>query len=117
MNKLYKKETISTICFPEDRVLLEDAFWTSKVLENAHRVTIIPEAKYYYRVVHGSLSHRKHSELEKAVMYRNEMERYNVLSRNLTKAPNKQSLIEAVKEYLNVVFVASNDLSLMGVHR
>ena len=116
MNKLYRKETIGAVYFPEDRVLLEDAFWTSNVLENAHRITIIPEAKYYYRVISGSLSHRKYNELEKAVMYRNEMERYIVLSRNLTNTLNKQSLIKAVKEYLDVVFVASNDLSLMGVH-
>lgn len=115
MNKLYRRDCISSIPFPEDRPILEDAFWTAKVLESVHKITILPEAKYYYRIVAGSLSHKKLDENEKSAMYRNKLERFLVITKNYSHPDDKRYLVDEVLHYFDIVIIASNNLINMGV--
>ncbi len=46
-NKLFKKEIFSTVRFPEGRVF-EGTNMMHKVIEQAKKVVLLPEAKYYY---------------------------------------------------------------------
>lgn len=53
-NKLYRRDVIGDIRFPVGR-LHEDEFFTYRVIANASRLVLVPEAKYYYRQRAGSI--------------------------------------------------------------
>ena len=53
-NKLYKRDVIEDIRFPVGR-LHEDEFFTYRVIANASKLVLVPEAKYYYRQRAGSI--------------------------------------------------------------
>lgn len=53
-NKLYRRDVIGDIRFPVGR-LHEDEFFTYRVIANASRLVLVPEAQYYYRQRSGSI--------------------------------------------------------------
>lgn len=53
-NKLYRRDIIGNIRFPVGR-LHEDEFFTYRVIANASRLVLVPEAQYYYRQRAGSI--------------------------------------------------------------
>lgn len=53
-NKLYRRDVIGDIRFPVGK-LHEDEFFTYRVMANAARLVLIPEAVYYYRQRTGSI--------------------------------------------------------------
>lgn len=56
-NKLYRREVIGDIRFPVGR-LHEDEFFTYRVMANAAKLVLVPEAKYYYRQRMGSIMNK-----------------------------------------------------------
>lgn len=53
-NKLYKRNIIGSIRFPVGKIH-EDEFFTYKVIANAKKLILVPEAIYYYRQRTGSI--------------------------------------------------------------
>lgn len=93
-NKLYKRNCIDGILFPEGRDLCEDAAWTPKILERAQTVGRGFAGKYHYRTVSDSLVHRKlHTESQVCALYRNWLDRCIVLTRNYGSWPKYQCAI------------------------
>lgn len=56
LNKLFKRELFTRICFPEDRVY-EEIATTHKILMLAKRIVMIPDTLYYYVYRKDSISH------------------------------------------------------------
>lgn len=55
-DKLFKKELFDEIRFPCENLPSEDIPCIYKIIKNADRIVHIGEAKYYYRIVQGSIS-------------------------------------------------------------
>lgn len=59
-NKLYRMEIVGNIFFPEGK-LIDDEFWTYKVLGKANRLVHIDCSMYAYRQQNGSVMHKRYS--------------------------------------------------------
>lgn len=62
-NRLYKKEIFKNIRFPYKRKC-EDGFMVIAILKKAKRISVIPEALYFYRKRNDSLSSRKQRDVQ-----------------------------------------------------
>lgn len=59
-NKLYKRETVGKIRFTIGK-LIDDEFFTYKVLGNSNKTAVIDSKLYFYRQQEGSVMHRAYS--------------------------------------------------------
>lgn len=59
-NKLYRAEIIKDIPFPEGK-LIDDEFWTYKVIGRCRKLIHSPNRLYAYRQQNGSVMHKKYS--------------------------------------------------------
>lgn len=97
-NKLYRKEVIADIRFPEG-TMIDDEFFTYRVLGNANRLTHCDGVGYAYRQQENSIMHRKFSVRRLDAIY--------------AKKQRLEYLKTAVPE---LVYDARADLFLYGIH-
>ena len=81
VNKLYPLELIRNIQFPDGRDMLEDAFFTSHVLEKCNRLIRIPYAGYYYIRRDDSLSKGHMTPSKTSSFYSNTFEKDLIISK------------------------------------
>jgi len=90
-NKLYKKEVVENVFFPENRDLMEDGVFMVKVLSKANIILRLEEGLYHYREVPTSLMHSKRK--TEGVMlgyFANVLERLSLL---FLLCPNKRNVL------------------------
>lgn len=84
MNKLYRKDLIIDVTFPEGRNYMEDATWTSQVLAKAKKLIRTDKALYYYRIQENSISHsRKKKSSVLCGKFRNTIDRERIILEHL----------------------------------
>ena len=80
MNKLYRKELVDDIKFPEGRNYMEDAVWTSEVLARTNKLVRTDESLYFYRIQENSISHTKKKKSSTLCgKYRNNIDREKII--------------------------------------
>ena len=93
-NKLYRRETVGDVLFPDGRNLCEDASWTARVLERAGTVARGNEAKYNIRLTEGSITRKRmRKESEVCAYCRNLLDRCEVLLRNYPESTDQRNAI------------------------
>lgn len=133
-NKIYKKEIISDILFPINRIN-EDVYWTYKVFGKAKKIVKIQDELYFYRQQSASIMGEKYSlkrldgleAFEERILYIKEhfpnleplaikvfcfgsMSHYHLISINNKVDPQKsfrKSILRKVKQY-NKLSVVKN---------
>ena len=122
-NKLYKKEMVDGILFPEGRNLCEDAAWTCNVLERATLVGRTGVAKYNIRLTEDSVSRKRHrKESEVCGFYRNYLDRCEVLLRNYPIENSNENtyyrnlILKECGECLKMIISSGRDLNLWDVY-
>lgn len=117
-NKLYRREVVNGISFPEGRNLCEDAAWTPQVLEKAAVVARGSAAKYHIRLTENSISRQKrHTESQLCAFYRNLLERCVVLMRQYEKQEAYREVILAeCSRCLELVLESGCNLELWDVY-
>lgn len=117
MNKLYVRDSLGRVTFPNGRNIKEDAYWSSKVLMNATKVIGIPDALYNYRVYSGSSSQRKLSDIEIIGMYTNDLEKYNCFLNNTTSDIQKEAIIGLSEPIIRWLLIYAKDLTMFNVYK
>lgn len=118
-NKIYKREVLENVYFPEGRDLCEDAAWTAQVLINAKLVSRGDEAKYNVRITRGSLSRQKYvSERTLCGYYRNFLDRCEVFADHYPKDDiEAQNLILAeCRNWLERILTSGSNLDKWDVY-
>lgn len=85
VNKIYPSKMIKCVSFPEGRDMLEDAYFTSHILEFCDSVIRIPYAGYNYIRRINSLSKRKRDTVSSAGMYSNILEKDVIISKYISQ--------------------------------
>ena len=109
VNKLYPKEIIDPSFFPVGRDMLEDAFFTSHILEKCNKIVRIPYAGYNYIRHEGSISKSNLSPQKKAGMHSNILEKDIVLSRNVSKS-EYSNLISTIYDHIKNALNANKSI-------
>lgn len=118
-NKLYKRETLDGIPFPEGRDLCEDASWTAQVLEKARICGRGSEAKYNIRLTEGSITRKRYrTDKELCGFYRNTLERLEIFLRNYPADPKFKRLVDKeCNKCLTMIVESGGDLNLWDVYK
>lgn len=91
-NKMYKATMFSDIRFPVDRKCFQDVVTVYRVLEKAHRIAIIPNRLFHYRIRSGGNS-KRHRKGPLINCWNSYHERYQVLESKVRKEESKVMLI------------------------
>lgn len=86
VNKLYPIGIVKESFFPVGKDMLEDAFFTSHVLEYCNSIVRIPYAGYNYIRHENSMTKKKHNAKELASKYSNLLEKDIMLSKYVSKS-------------------------------
>ena len=112
VNKIYPKGIIDTIPFPEGRDVMEDAYWTSMVLEKCRRVIRINYAGYHYEMHEESLSKRKHLPKELSGMYANCLDQDIIIIKHL---PNDKRIMTRSMSDISKVLLSPCDMNVFSI--
>lgn len=94
VNKIYPIEILNGLSFPEGRDMLEDAYFTSHVLERCNRIIRIPYPGYCYVRREGSLTMSKHTLRQTLERLSNLLEKDSILTKYVS-ASNYDRLASA----------------------
>lgn len=114
--KLYKRELIENIPFPLERPIMEDASWTSHVLEKCSTAVRIADAKYNYRIVPTSQTHSKLSEKTECGKFRNQIEKAIVIERNINDRESLDRLYDMVADFTPWVLGSNDNLDMFDTY-
>ena len=81
-NKLYKRELVEGIKFPEGKPIMEDACWSARVLERCKTFSRISDANYHYRTNMQSQVRRKQTAKQTSGRFSNMLAKNEVFLRN-----------------------------------
>lgn len=114
-NKLYKKQVVENIFFPEGRDLMEDGVFMVQVLAKAKRVIRLKEGLYHYREVSSSLMHKRHkSENQMQGYYANVIERLHHL---IFLCPGERDkLLDELLNNVKNILLSKYELSSFGIY-
>lgn len=114
VNKIYPRSIVSETDFPVGRDMLEDAFFTSHILEKCNHAIRIPYAGYNYIRHDGSISKSPLSKEKRAGMHSNILEKDIVLSRNISESNTPILADKIVKHIYNCFYsIRNTDLFLI----
>lgn len=117
MNKLYRREILKSFDFPIEKSLMEDARWTSEVLNRCNKIVIDPSPYYYYRYVSDSLSHKKLKSKEKIFYsFENNLHKFEIISRKIEKK-DYITFEKIVIDWLEIVLWFPYDLETDSFYR
>lgn len=114
--KIYKRNIIQDIPFPEGRPIMEDAAWSAMVYEKCNSLIRIPDALYHYRMVNTSLTHKKLSEKEECGKFRNLIDKALIIERNVDDEGSYELLNRYVLEFLPWVLGSHDNLNLYDTY-
>lgn len=115
VNKLYPAEMIKLVPFCDGRDMLEDAYFTSHILEHCNFIVRIPYAGYNYVRHKGSLTKRRHNKYGTAGKYTNLLEKDILLSKYISKAEYDYFAQKTFNNITNA-FNANIDLSIYDIY-
>lgn len=115
VNKLYPRKMIDESVFAVGRDMLEDAFFTSHVLERCNKLTRIPYAGYYYIRREGSISKGLFSYDKNEGCFSNLLEKDIVFSRHI-ETDDYDQLFPLISNHIKQSFRACRDIEHYDVY-
>ena len=111
MNKLYPLCLVQDVLFPEGRNVMEDAVWTSRVLEKCHKLVCIPYYGYHYERREGSLTKHRLSKNELCGRMS------NILNKDLIlcKYVKGEQIIKRLLEDIHLVLLSCCEIDKYGI--
>lgn len=116
---IYRKSAIRGLQFPvRNRDNMEDAAWTSMVLEKVNIVARAGGGKYHYRIVENSITHKKMSDIDKCGMYRNRLEKLQrcTMYADLSDVYICQKLVQEIESIISEMLIRCNDLFSYSIY-
>lgn len=118
-NKLYRRELLNGVYFPNGRDLMEDGVFTPQVLMRCRTIAYVPKILYKYSVNQNSLMHKQKSLVEQKNYYLNALTRYEIILR--WNGEERRSIIgdviNTVKEILDFDKRIGDDQVFLYVQR
>ncbi len=114
--KMYKKNLIWGIPFPDGRPIMEDAAWTAWVFEKCNSIIRIPNSLYHYRMVPTSLTHIKLSEEKECGRFRNLVDKAITIERNIKDKESYINLNNFVLDFLPWTLGSHANLMLFNTY-
>lgn len=103
VTKLYKKEVLTNIYFHPGRNLMEDASWTSRVLERSYKVIRLDEGLYHYRTNPDSMVQSNFSPETFLEANFNRIEKLSILFRNIQGEYDEDKLSQDTCDILRMI--------------
>lgn len=116
VNKIYPKSLISESDFPVGRDMLEDAYFTSHVLEKCNHAIRIPYAGYNYIRHSGSISKSPLSKMKRAGMHSNILEKDIFLSNSISEH-NKKLMVEKTYSHITNCLYSVRNIETFEIDR
>lgn len=116
---VYRRALIQGMLFPvRYRDNMEDAAWTSAVLEKANIVARTGGGKYHYRIVENSITHKKMSDIEKCGMYRNRLEKLTRCTRyaDLKDDRIRKKILTEIEDIVSEMLIRCRNLQTYNVY-
>lgn len=110
MNKIYPLKMVQEIPFPEGSDIMEDAFFTSRILEKCGRLVCLPYSGYHYVFNSSSLSNKKLSEKQIAGKYSNLLERDVIISNYVNTQQDIELNVSKSIEHVKKAIIQNNNL-------
>lgn len=111
VNKIYPFSLIKNIHFSEGRDTLEDAYFTSHVLEKTNKIIRIPYAGYHYVRHENSISRKKKSQKALSNLNYNQLEKDFICLKNIS-SEHMQFYSSSVIFHIKKMFLLVKDLSI-----
>lgn len=112
--KLYKRELISDIYFHLGKNMMEDASYTSRVLEKCVRIARIDMGLYNYRTNQNSMVNSSFSQEKFLESNYNRIEKLKILFRNICGAIDEEKLSQDACEILRMIMFQTSPQILLS---
>lgn len=110
VNKMYPLKLLKQQKFPEGRDMLEDAYFTSHILEKCNRVIRTPYPGYNYIRHSGAMTRVKLNQKQLTSYYSNLLEKDVIISKYISNSCDYERLSDKAASHIKSTINAVNDL-------